>query len=211
MLPDLRHRAIVLPPRAVDHGRRNRVAVPPGVCTEIRRTAGCWPSRQVVDEAERGVAGRSRCGRLVPRQVANAAASWPSTAARLATRACCSRSPAARQIRCPQDMGAERLPFPLVLDRDQHRRAVRVSNAPYGQMDGCARPMRCGARPVPSKYSSGTFIQSAMPSNRLTFSPAPPGDAARRSAPPARRHAPPCRRRCRTPTRRPGPGPPGAR
>jgi hypothetical protein len=36
-----------------------------------------------------------------------------------------------------------------------------------------AGPTRFGAFPVPSKYSRGTFIQSAMASNRLTSSRAP--------------------------------------
>ena len=34
-------------------------------------------------------------------------------------------------------------------------------------------PMRAGDLPVPSKYSSGTFIHSAMPSNNETAMPLP--------------------------------------
>ena len=40
-------------------------------------------------------------------------------------------------------------------------------------MEGCARPMRGGFFPVPSYCSSGTVIQSAMPSKRLTAMPLP--------------------------------------
>ena len=84
-----------------------------------------------------------------------------------------------------------------------------MAKAPYGQIDGCASPIRSGALPVPSKYSSGTFIQSAMPSNRLTLRPLPmPGDAAldQRLQHPGVRAMPQAMSQAETPTR---PGPAG--
>ena len=48
----------------------------------------------------------------------------------------------------------------------------RVRNTPYGAIEVCASPTRCGGLP-PSCCSSGVVIQSAMASNSETAEAAP--------------------------------------
>ena len=160
-------------------------AGPPGVSTGTRRSAGCVArSATLVDEAvgRAGLAEPRR--RLVPgharrRHRATRARRPP---ARLATRALLLSKPGRfGEVRLAQDRGAELRPFALVLDRDQHQRAVAGREGAVGADRRMREARRAsGALPVPSKYSSGTFIQSAMPSNRLTaIARALAGDAAR--------------------------------
>ena len=152
VLADRRHRTQRARPVAEQHRRRGERHRPFGVSTVARRSAG-WRENAATSLTKpyAVLAARSFSAACARDRRANTAAICASTIGAVGDADDVGlETLALRQLRFVEELRAELHPFAFVLDGDQHQRAILGGECAIGQIDGCARPSRSGARPVPS-------------------------------------------------------------